>query len=356
MMRRALPVLAILTMFVAAPQAGAVKSTPKAAPAMKPGPTPTFERPDAKALLREAKDLWQVKQDYTGGLAKFNARVDADPQDNDARLQRAHFFEALSVIVVPEDKARFQARAQIDYEHIAAADPDSLIAGIARDGLTRLAGRSLIEVKPVECPKTAIEAHTRADSLYGARRYADAAAEYEKATAGCPQAAGYWVDYADAYYVMEDYEKAKELFVKALAVDPWNREAHRFLSDTEVRLQDGEEAVHHLVLAVVSDPIYEAGWSALRTYAGAMGRKWNRVYGDKKADPGNSDGVSGMAEGYAKANVLQTDPKPASALAIEREAVKTALQAARDVEADASKRPGAVWSVMARAEHAGSRD
>src|SRR5258706_14672062 len=232
MMRRALPVLAILTMFVAAPQAGAVKSTPKAAPAMKPGPTPTFERPDAKALLREAKDLWHMKQDYTGALAKFNAAVDADPQDNDARLQRAHFFEALSVIVVPEDKARFQARAQIDYEHIAAADPDSLIAGIARDGLTRLAGKSLIEAKPVKCPEAAMEAHARADALYGARRFADAAVEYEKAAAGCPAEAVYWVDLADSNYLLEDYEKAQELFGKALSVDPWNREAHLFLSDT----------------------------------------------------------------------------------------------------------------------------
>src|SRR5258706_4276022 len=122
MMRRALPVLATIAMFVAAPPAGAVNSTQNAAPAMKLGPTPTFERPDAKALLREAKDLWHMKQDYTGALAKFNAAVRADTDDHDVRLQRAHFFEALSVIVVAEDKGKFQVRAQLDFEHIAAAD------------------------------------------------------------------------------------------------------------------------------------------------------------------------------------------------------------------------------------------
>ena len=44
-------------------------------------------------------------------------------------------------------------------------------------------------------------------------------------TALCPDNAAWWVDFADSYYVLENYEKAKELFVKALSVDPWNREA-----------------------------------------------------------------------------------------------------------------------------------
>jgi tetratricopeptide (TPR) repeat protein len=357
MMGRTLPVLAIITMFVAATPAGAVRSTQKPESAMIPEPTNlTLERPDAKALLREAKDLWHMKQDYTGALHKFNAAIEADPTDSDVRLQRAHFFEALSVIVVPSDKPKFEARAQLDYEHIAEADPDSLVAGIARDGLTRLAGKALIEPKRVSCPDAAQSAHAHGDALYGARRYEDAAVEYEKATAGCPNDAVYWVDFADAYYVMGNYVRAKELFVKALSVDPWTREAHRFLSDTELQLQNGEEAVHHLVLAVVSDPIYEAGWSALRTYADAMGRKWNRVYGDRRADPGNADGMAWTAYGEAKSSVLVTDPKPASALAIEREAVKSALKAARAVEANTSQKPGAFWSMMARAERAGFLD
>jgi len=296
------------------------------------------------------------KQDYTGALAKFNAAMGADPKDNDARLQRAHFFEMLSVIVVPGDKAKFEARAQLDFETIAASDPDSLIAGVARDGLTRLKGKALVEAKRVECPQAAMEANARGDALYGAHLYADAAVEYEKATAGCPEDAAYWVDYADSYYVMGDYAKAKELFVKALAVDPWNREAHRFLSDTEAQLKNGEAAVRHMVLAVVSDPIYEAGWSALRTYADALGKKWNRVYGDRRPDPRSPDGVSWMAYEEAKANARTADAPPPSALAIEREAVKTALQASRTVEASASNGQGAFWSMMARAEHAGFLD
>jgi tetratricopeptide (TPR) repeat protein len=356
MIRRTLPVLATLTLMFSAMPAAAMTSTQKSGSAMKLGPLASLERPDAKELLRQAKELWHVKEDYTGALAKFDAAVDADPNDNETRLQRGHFFETLSVIVVPNDKAKFEARAQIDYEHVAAADPDSLIAGIARDGLTRLAGDPLIDVKRVVCPEPATEAHALADSLYGAHRFADAAEEYEKATAGCPDDAAWWVDFADSYYVQEDYGRAKELFVKALSIDPWNREAHRFLSDTEAHLGNTGIAGHELVLAVVSDPIYEAAWSALKTYAAATGRKWNRVYGDRKAEPGNGDEASWVAYRATKAGARDAHPESASALEIEREAVKAALRMARQAEVRTSKEPGPFWSMMARAEHAGFLD
>lgn len=325
------------------PSTGAVNSShkPKTSPVI--GAEASFERPDAQALLREAKDLWHVKDDYTGALAKFNAAVAADPNDTDIRLQRGHFFEALSAIVVPEDKERFKERAQADYERIAEADPDSLVAGMARDGLARLAGETFLEVKPVLCPSSAIEIHTRADSLYGARQFSAAAEEYEKATAGCPEAATWWVDLADSHYVLEDYQRAKELFGKALAVDPWNREAHRFLADTELQLRNADAAVHELVLAVVSDPSYESGWMALRMYATALGRKWNRVYGQKKTESKGADGASWVAYRAAKGNAKSG----ASALAIERAAVRSALK---------TPAPGPFWSMMSRADRAGYLD
>jgi tetratricopeptide (TPR) repeat protein len=344
MIRRALPVLATLTILFSAQPAGAVKSTRPSSAKPKLGPAAQFERPNANELLREAKELWHLKADYSGALAKFNAAVDADPEDNDIRLQRAGFLERLSSIVVPSDKAQFRARAQADFEQIAASDPDSLIAGIARDGLTRLTGESLIEVKRVACPEPATTARALANSLYGARRYAEAAVEYEKATIACPDDAAAWVDFADSYYVLENYGRAKELFVKALSVDPWNRDAHRFLSDTEVQLNNFERAVHHLVLAVVSDPTHEAGWSALRAYANAMEWTWNRVYGDRKGKSGNADGASWIAYEAAKADARSAHPEPKSALAIRRQAVKTVLRA--------SKEPGPFWSMMTRAERA----
>jgi tetratricopeptide (TPR) repeat protein len=356
MIRRTLPVLATLTILFAAQPAGAVKSTQKPGAPSKLGEQATFARPNARELLLEAKELWHVKTDYTGALAKFNEAIDAEPKDNDARLQRAHFLEMLAVIVVPSDKAEFKMRAQSDYEQIAANDPDSVIAGMARDGLTRLAGGSLFAPKRVTCPKDAAEARARASSLAGARRFPEAAVEFEKAAAGCPEDVTTWVSFADSYYDMDDFGRAKELFVKALSVDPWNREAHRYLSDTELQLKNIDGAVHQLVLAVLSDPTYEAGWAALRSYTDAMDRKWNRVYGDRRERPGHADGASWEVYEAVKAKARDAHPGSGSALAIEREAVKAALQKARATESANAPGPGSFWSMMARADQAGFLD
>jgi tetratricopeptide (TPR) repeat protein len=347
-------------MFAAAPHAGAVIPTTKTSVGSIALAMPSMARPDAGTLLLQATELWHMKQDYTGALAKFNAAVEVDPNDNDVLLQRARFFELLSVIVVPDDKRKFEDRAHDDYARIAASDPDSIIAGIARDGLTRLAGNSLIEGKSVNCPTASMEAEDRADALYGAHRFAEAAEEYEKAAAGCPDDAALLVDLADSYYLLKEYEKAKALFDGALSIDPWNRAGHRFLADTDFQLQDGEAAIQQLVLAVVSDPVYEAGWSALKTYATAMGRTWRRVYGDKTAvvsgSEANADGFFWHAYRTAKADARKAAPRPASALAVERQAVVATLKAGRAADAAASKEPGPFWSMMARADEAGFLD
>jgi len=342
--RCTVPVLATFAWMLAATPADAVTAKPKR-PAAVEVPEPAFERPDAKTLLRQAKDLWLIKEDFSGALAKFNAAVAADPDDNDVRLQRAHFFEVLAQIVVVADRPKFEERARSDFGQIIASDPESMVAGVARDGLTRMAGEPLIETKVVTCPAPAVSAHARANALYGARRYADAVAEYKQAAAGCPDSSSAWVALADSYYELEDYEQAKTYFIKALSVDPWDRQAHRYLSDTHVRLGDNEEAVHQLVLAVVSDPTYEAGWSALRTYATAIGRAWNRVHGDK---PGKADGGGWAAYAKAKASARRELGESASALAIEREAVKGALEKTSSAEP--------FWSMLTRAEQRGFLD
>src|SRR5262245_19988143 len=357
MIRRPLPALAAVALLLSVTPAAAVKSTQKPAPpSSKLDFEGSFDRPDSKVLLREAKELWLVKADYTGALAKFNAAIDADPDDNEARLQRGHFFETLSTIVIPADKAKFKARAQVDFEKITASDPDSLIAGIARDGLTRLAGETLLTQKRVSCPETARDFHDRADQLYGAQQYAESVVEYEKAATACPAAVSYWVDFADSYYALEDYEKAKEVFTKALTVDSWIREAHRFLSANEVHLKNLDGAVHHLALAVVSDPIYEAGWSALRAYASAVGLGWTRVYGNRKADAASADGMYWGMYAAAKTKAKGAQAGSSSALALERNAVKAALKSMREPQPGSSSQPGPFWSMMSRAEDAGYLD
>jgi tetratricopeptide (TPR) repeat protein len=397
MLRYAVPVLAVFAMLAVATPAHAKRAKKtEAAPSLPP--PAKIETADAQELLREGNDLWHIKKDYNGALAKFNAAVDAAPKDTNVRLQRAIFFEIVSGIVIADERKKFQDLAHDDYLRVSQDDPDSVRAGVARDGLTRLSGKALIEAPRVSCSAEARAAHERGESLFGAEQFAEAAVEHEKAAAACPASADFMVSYADAYYLLEQYEKAKELFTKALTIDPWNRAGHRVLADTEAKLENGDAVIRQLELAVISDPVYEAAWSSLRKYATVMGRKWNRAYGTKTVvtrgpdangkqsvniavptpkksnSPDSKDGDDMLWIGYGmtKASVLggstfdsdsagkpverKLDPDKMSALEIERESVKSALQIAREVEAGSGDKPGPFWSMMARAEKGGYLD
>ena len=348
MIGRTLSTLA-LALAIASPAGAVATTSPKKPQAMAvPDDAGAFDEvPKTETILRQAKDLWLIQEDFTGALAKFNEAVSIDPDDSDARLQRAHFFEVLSQIVIPADRGKFATRARDDFERIIDSDPESLIAGVARDGLTRLAGDPLLEPKVVSCPADAGDAHVRANALYGARKYTDAVVEYARATAGCPDNASWWVELADSFYELEDYDRAKTYFGKAISVDRWNREAHRYLADTNVQLGDNEGAVRELVLAVVSDPTYEAGWSALRAYGGALGRNWHRVYGDRKIVPDNPDAAAWSE--YEKVRTTARASGTGSALAAEREAVRAALKTTSGAR-------GPFWTMLARAERGGFLD
>lgn len=113
-------------------------------------PTPKPDAPDAAALLRQANELWHLKKDYNGALAAFNQAVDAAPDDDIGRLQRAGFCEVLSEIVTKDQVDRFKALANEDYRRIATNAPDSMRAGVARDGLTRLNGHLSVHTLRVQ--------------------------------------------------------------------------------------------------------------------------------------------------------------------------------------------------------------
>lgn len=364
-----------------------------AAPALAAQPAGAPPPPDAKQLVALARELWHIYNDYNGALDAFNRAVDAAPEDMGIRLDRGLFFENVAEVIREEEKEKYKDLARADYTEITETEPDTTRAGIARDGLTRIAGRQLVQPKQVACPDEAVEAHDRAESLFGASHMDDAIVEYQRATAACPASSWFWVDYADAYYSKEDYAKAKELFAKALEVDPWNRSGHRFLADTHANLRELDEAVHQAALAVASDPIYEAAWASLRGLAGATNRDWRRVYGkktgvtastgdggksvvtislpaddpaattkDKKkgkkakgkkgSDDPATDSDAWTYYGIFKASALGGST---SALEIEHAAVAMTLEAVRE-RGEPSSASAPFWSMMDRAERAGYLD
>jgi len=90
------------------------------------------------------------------------------------------------------------------------------------------------------------------------------------------------------------------------------------------------------------------------------------------SDKKSGDGAMWIGYGAAKANILsgntidtgadgqpvnrKVDPKTMSALEIAREAVKVALQIARELAAGESSKPSAFWSMMTRAQDGGFLD
>src|SRR5262249_745609 len=97
-------------------------------------------------------------------------------------------------------------------------------------------------------------------------------------------------------------------------------------------------------------------WSALHMYAAAMGRKWNRVYGGRNAQPPNFERASWIAYRSAMASARASHAGSTSALAVERAAVRSALEVARQTEASSPAETPSVWSMMSGADRAGFLD
>jgi tetratricopeptide (TPR) repeat protein len=348
-------VLIVIAGFASTLLSGAQTATPAA----------QSKSPTVQELLKEANELWNVKLDFNGAMAAFNRAVEAAPDDLDIRLQRGLLFEVVSVLVKADAKQKFEALARADFQLVADDQSVDTRAGVARDGLTRLSGQSLLNPKSVECSKAAEDAYALADSLYGARKFDEAMSQFEKATASCPAASSYWVRYAEACFGIEQFDKAKELCQKAIEVDRWDRSAHRRLADTEWYLKNAEASVHEAALAVVSDPVYEAAWASLQNYGFLTRRSWKRVYAKRPgatSAPSSTGGVADIdvtaskAYGVSKAGVLG-GTTVMTALGIERNAVRSTLQILREIAAsDPTTQPGPFWSMMARAEEAGFLD
>jgi hypothetical protein len=150
----------------------------------------------------------------------------------------------------------------------------------------------------------------------------------------------------------------------ALELDPWNRAAHRYLSDTEAKLGNTYAAWEHAMLAVLSDPNYQMAWMTLgeRTTGGPAALR--RVRADKPyiteegaltwfTDWPDSDRQAWMGYGMA----LQTlDTAGKSHLEIERERVEWAIGPRGKTPANASVAQPGFWDLMAEARSAGYLD
>jgi len=326
------------------------------------------------ALLDKATAAVQ-KQDYDAALKLHNQAVELDPENLKARMRRIGFLGMIQGAGGNEEANRWiEETLREDLRTASRLAPDSREGGIARDALAQLEGRKLFPEPSASCSEAAAAAMGQAEQLLMADKPRESLPHYRKAVELCPGHPVYWVHYADVHYVLGELQEAARLFEKGIALAPWYGPGHRFLADTLAK-SDPERGYHEAVLAVLSDPTYEAGWATLKDFTLGLNGTWLRAYGEKprvaegakdglniilpapgeKKDP---DDVAWMmyALGKAAAMLPQTPDgsgKPQAApartpLEREKQAVLTVLQDRRERGEKTS-----FWDMMGRAERAG---
>jgi len=353
--------------------------------------------PDLRSLLQKAGDAFHRDHDPKAAGELFNQAVEAYPEDSSARLARALFFEQFSGMVKEEARPKYVGYALQDLAWVAEHEPDEYLSGTARDGIRRLRGEVLFPTKPVECSSEAREAYDRAETAYMGGRYRESLPHYAVASEGCPESADIWLSWAETHAQLGEDARAKELYEKAVAADPWNAPARRMLANLELQLGNEEAAFRSGAWAIIADPQSEASWSALKRIAEQTGRDWHRVYelkptvgagekpgdtnivfpmfgGDDSAPDQETKGLTREVRRQAKKEKKAKEEAEAAAhvpwmtysfskalavseaknapLEIEREAITSALQSSK--EAGSAGAP--FWAMLHRAQAAGFLD
>ena len=347
--------------------------TKPAASAAKPA---AADRHDAQKKARDRSASAVRRGDFQAALEAANEAVELDPTDAESHVARAILLQQLHGAGTSEEmNRRMEQLLREDYRTAAEGDPDSTVAAVARDALAQVEGRQLFPDQDSGCSKEASAELDTAEHLFLTNHLKDSLAHYEKAAQGCPEDPVVWTHYGDAYFALDDLTQAQSRFEKALAKSPWHAQGHRFLADTLVRQGKFEAAYHESVLAVLSDPSYEAGWGGLRAYVAARGGTWNRAYGAKpeiKVKPLGKVDVNIDAKGpdpaewtfyaMAKASFLvpakkHAPPPPKTALGRERGALQSVLQIRKELKASGKPpAPSRFWDMMTRADQAGFLD
>jgi tetratricopeptide (TPR) repeat protein len=168
------------------------------------------------------------------------------------------------------------AKALEIYESIAQQRRDTMEGALAMDAAIELSGHRLFPQSSYGCSREALAKYADAERQFVAGAMNAALDGYQKAVELCPENANWWIHSGDAYFGRGEYEHAKTLYLRGLQLDPWNRSGHRFLADCETHLGEAAQAYQSAVLAVVSDPTYEAGWQFLKELTRTLGGQWHR--------------------------------------------------------------------------------
>ncbi len=152
------------------------------------------------------------------------------------------------------------------FKQALAVNPDN---GFARDAVASLSGAGAPLRLKANAPA---RAHfEQAEKLFGERKFSEAIAEYQKSAQADPKFAKPLVYIGDCWLQLGDMEKAIDSYKQALAVDPQDKQAHRFLGDMYERKFDKtgdaswlDQAIVCYKAALHADPKYGAAQDALQ--------------------------------------------------------------------------------------------
>lgn len=270
----------------------------------------------------------------------------------------------------PDDYAAagMNAMKRGDYEtadrHFRAAiasGQDGEGTAFARDMLREMYGARLYPDVLVSCPPEAEQSYHAAEEHFASRDFEAATQLFRSAAEGCPRSAVIRVSWADTWFAMREDEKASAMFHEALAIDPWNRAAWRYLADTEARLGRRHAAWEAALFAVLSDPTYELGWISLARYSDGPVR---RVRADVPTCSKTQDGALQIALDPRQPEAIEwnvhallsctADPAGGTPFAQERARVDGVLRS-RSAATQSSAAPG-FWDNIQAAKDAGFLD
>ncbi|HXC49799.1 MAG TPA: tetratricopeptide repeat protein [Candidatus Limnocylindrales bacterium] len=175
---------------------------------------------------------------------------------------------------VPDAPAGALASDASPLESALGAATDTMDQAIELD----LAANRLLPEPRYDCSDDAATSGSIAEELLAAGQRTDARSRFAEALAICPGNARWWIDAGDVELRDGNLDAAKQMLTRGLAIEPWERDGHRYLSYVETGLGNDEESWRQSVLAVVSDPTCETCWAALRKATDSRGGTFLRQY------------------------------------------------------------------------------
>lgn len=240
----------------------------------------------------EASDRVQARK-----LADRSLRAEANADalgtlvlcDSIALMEEVDALRAQGVQQLPAGDFAPLVRLERHIAALEALKPDSVALSIGRQARQSLLAPTLVEPAQPVCSPLAVEAYEQAEQLFSTGAFEAALSRYDAALELCPEQTTWWTWSGDAALRTHGPAAALERYRRAVALDPCQHVAHRFVADTVLGLPGLDDTAIHdgfasAVRSVACKPDYEPGWATLRAWL-AVSELRLMVIDLRQADP-----------------------------------------------------------------------